>query len=88
MRKSDKALSAFTHFLRHEELLMRNCKVHDFFNVHVLQIRKLDIKRMEKEKENLDPDIEEMDALVTRVGKYTEKHQLALHQVRPKVKVL
>ena len=43
---------------------------------------------MEKEKENLDPDIEEMDALVTRAGKYTEKHQLALHQVRPKVKVL
>ena len=41
---------------------------------------------MEKEKENLDPDIEEMDALVTRAGKYTQKHQLALHQVRPKVK--
>ena len=43
---------------------------------------------MEKEKENLDPDIEEMEALVTRAGKYARKHQLALHQIRPKVKVL
>ena len=58
------------------------------FTLFVLQIRKLDIKRMEKEKENLDPDIEEMEALVTRAGKYARKHQLALHQIRPKVKVL
>ena len=28
---------------------------------------------MEKEKENLDPDIEEMEALVTRAGKYTRE---------------
>ena len=63
---------------------MRNAKVHDFFTVYVIQIRKLDIKRIEKEKENLDPDTEEMEALVNM----QEKHQLALHQVRQKVKVL
>ena len=28
---------------------------------------------MEKEKENLDPDIEEMEALVTRAGKYVRE---------------
>ena len=28
---------------------------------------------MEKEKENLDPDIEEMEALVTRAGKYARE---------------
>ena len=28
---------------------------------------------MEKEKVNLDPDIEEMEALVTRAGKYARE---------------
>ena len=44
---------------------------------------------MEKEKENLDPDIEEMEALVMRAGKYArETPACSTHQVRPKVKVL
>ena len=75
MRKSDKVLLVFTDFLRHEEGLIRNWEMQSSWFLYCLCFtdKKIRYKKNGKRKRKCGPDIEEMEALVTRAGKYARE---------------